>query len=339
MSQVIPLTGAISLTLIDQLSGDGPGSTVTVPAPFHLSTFGGQDVTIPVAPNPLKYSDFRGAINYDNFSITLTNLSYSSVTSSYRQIHYKQNNHVYANPYSVVFLGDVSPDMVFKTRTSTVPHTTSFVQQNATIEVSMYGYLDDSVTLWMQISDESHQQVTTIANSTTVTLSSNSLEAVLTELNLNNNTIAPQLIKTVLGATTPDPFLPNTSNKVAFINQSNTLLSQLANYSNSLSPTTQYTANLIIDKANVAKIIMQKNNYNYTTVPLCYGVCTARHPSRKQGWASASVTFNLSQYPVKQGDYLKFYIGPGPTAPRQGSIWDSFQLTTTVTNPPRIVFS
>lgn len=337
MSQVVPLTGAISLTLIDGLTGDGPGSVTVVPPPLRLSIFGGQDITIPVAPNPIKYSDFRGAMNYGNFTISLTNLSYNSITSTARAIYYKKDNHNYANHYPVLYLGDVTPNAVFKTKTCTLTGTTSIVEQNATIDVSMYGFLDDGVTLLMQINDEQYNVVTTLSSTSTTTLSSNSLSDVLTQLRLDN-TIAPQLIRSTTGLVSPDPFLQSTPT-VAFVNQSNALLSQLTNYANSLSPVTQYSANLVLNSPTQTSIVVTTNTYNYISYPLCYPICSASHPARKQGWSGVNRSFTLSHYPVSQGDNLKFYIGPGPGTATNGHIWSRFSLTIAVTNPPRLIFT
>ena len=339
MSQIVPLSGAIPFTLIDQLTGTLAGVPSQLPPPFRLSKFGGQDITIPVAPNPIKFSDFRGARNYSNYTFLLTNIGYNSITSTARSIYYRENQHYYGNPYSVVYLGDISTDLVFKTRSASVTGTTTVIQPNADITISMSGYLDADVTLWMQINNDEYAYPTTVQSTETITLSNASTADILDALNLRNNTVAPQIIATNTGDTLPDPFITNSTdfNAVQFTTQAN-VLTQLTNYANSLPTGTTYTASIALNENNQTRTTIQRVTYNTTNYPLCYGICRAHHAPRKQGWSGASATINVAQYGVKQGDYLRFYMGPGPSTPRQGHIWGSFSLTLTVTNSSRLVF-
>ncbi len=365
MTYIFPLTGSLSLTTIDQLTGT---SGVPSAQPFKLSTFGGQDFDIPRGTT-LRYSDFYGAINYyKNIGFRLTNVGFSNydpvannrvgytnnsqststiLDNAVYMVYYRNNGQVYRNPYYCLQFGDINGDLDIKTKHSTNTRTTTYALINANITFILNGYLDHDVTIYMQVNDEQYTD-TVQSNSTSTTLTNKSLTDILADLHLSKS--APQVIAAIGGENVPDPFLFITDpkvlilnpsllqNRVAFTNKSTAILNQLINYANTLSPNLQYTGTLAVDSHNVVSITLNQLTYTTANFPLCYSITTVEHHSPGQGNGGITATIKLNNYGVKLGDSVKFYMGAGPGSPTQGYIWGNFTVNYNINNTPLLTF-
>jgi len=342
-TQILPTTGSLALTEISSLSGNyESGGIGPLTVPYRLSELGGQDTDIPISPNPIRFSQFRGAINYNyNYRLLLTGLSEGSNYNNTYPLFYRSGLNNYQNPYSVVNLSNISRFLTLKTKGSSVDVSDTFVRRDGKLNCSISGYLDHDVTLWMQINNE--LRISKIQNNTavgTVELLANPKQNLLDQLLTGLNDIAPELVTTLTGTSQLDPFKV-TSSTLANILQGDSIIAALnraaADAATGTNALYKFAGTKSLTNTNNA-VVVTKVTYEDKLAPLCYSVGSMRHHERKQGWSSASFSVDLSKYPIDSNSEINFYIGEGPGAPRQGHIWGSTSLAIDIINTPTTTY-
>jgi len=309
--------------------------------PLRFGSYYNQDRGMPISGQPIKFSDFRGAVDYQfNYQFDFT------ANSSYGQTHtvfYKSNGAIHQNPYSVIALSSISDTLVFQTKGSTTNTAATVVRGNATLSGTLAGWLDCDVTLWMQFNNEEVDVTRKISGQQFVTLVNPTVNDILRKITDFNTIIAPKLVSKRVGVLLGqdrtyilDPHINSEISDISFPIQSAGSLNQLVAYVNTLGTDKVYSANFTKNK-NQITIKVKMVTYSATAYPLVYRLAGLHHGDRGQGNASTSFSVELGQYP--DGETIKFFMGPGPGTPRQGALWGNIGSRLVVFQPPTLDFT
>ena len=332
-TQILPTTGSLALTEISSLSGNYVGGGVgPLTAPYKLSELGGQDTDIPTSPSPIKFSQFRGAVNYNhNYRLLLTNLG-EGLADTYPLYYYTFAQ----NPYAVINLSNISRLLTLNTKGSSTNSDDTFVRRDAILNCSIAGYLDDGVTLWMQINNNVVATRTKLSGETTrrIDVPSNSNETLLNNILKGIDSLAPDLVTTLTNSKELDIFKRQINDKLYYTPSS--ILTKLNSIIDSVAGKSNQTYTVIGRSSpnGIYSFDLKTSTYEATVSPLCYTLGGMYHPARGQGWSSAEFTVKLEKYQINTGTPINLFIGAGPGAPRQGNIWGSTTLTVDITNTP-----
>ena len=343
MTSFLPTTGAMSLSAhISTLQGlTASGGFGDLVPPLRFGSYYNQDRGMPISGQPIKFSNFRGAVDYQfNYQFDFT------ANSSYGQTHtvfYKSNGAIHQNPYSVIALSSISDTLVFQTKGSTTNTAATVVRGNATLSGTLAGWLDHDVTLWMQFNNEEVDVTTKILGQQFVTLVNPTVNDILRKITDFNTIIAPKLVSKRVGVLLGqdrtyilDPHINAEISDISFPIQSAGSLNQLVAYVNTLGTDKVYSANFTKNK-NQITIKVKMVTYSATTYPLVYRLAGLAHHDRSQGNASTSFSVELGQYP--DGETIKFFMGPGPGTPKSGALWGNIRSRLVVFQPPTLDFT
>ena len=347
MTSFLPTTGAMSLSAhISTLPGlTASGSFGDLIPPLRFGSYYSQDRAMPIPGQPIKFSNFRGAVDYQfNYQFDFT------AKSSYGQTHtvyYKSNGVTFKNPYSVIALSSISDAFVFQTKGSTTNTAATVVRGNATLSGTLAGWLDHDVTLWMQINNQVVDVTEKISGQESVKFINPTVNDILLKITDFNTIIAPKLVSKRgasglfgYGDSTYilDPHINAEISDISFPIQSQGSLNQLVAYVNTLGTDKVYSANFAKNKSQII-INVKVVTYNVVTYPLVYKLAGLAHHERSQGNASTSFSVELGQYPIIYGTAIKFFIGPGPGTPQSGSLWGNIKSKLVVLQTPTLDFT
>ena len=345
---ILPTTGSLALTTIASLSGIRQTTPSLIigadTAPFRFSNLRGQDLDIPTGSAPLRFSNFRGAINY-NYNYSLYIASGLSTGVQDTDIYYRASNGNYLAPYKAKSLANISKYLTLYTKGASTNSTYIYALRNAVINATWAGVIDDTVTLWMQINNDSIPTISKTITNQTVSITTNTtvpgfISSVLAGLNIQ---IAPSIITTLDNQIAVNPFTIDTSTTISKSN----LLNFSTNVTSILTKLNEYLATIPgaktynLSYTSVTKTgvqLTQTASYIAKTTPLCYVLGSASEPSRGQHYVTKSVSVNLALYPITAGSTINFFIGPGPTTPTQGNQWN-VTLLLSVINTPGITYT
>lgn len=343
MTGFLPTTGPMALSAhISTLPGlTASGGFGDLVPPLRFGSYYNQDRGMPISGQPIKFSDFRGAVDYQfNYQFDFT------ANSSYGQTHtvfYKSNGAIHQNPYSVIALSSISDTLVFQTKGSTTNTAATVVRGNATLSGTLAGWLDHDVTLWMQFNNEEVDVTRKISGQQFVTLVNPTVNDILRKITDFNTIIAPKLVSKRVGVLLGqdrtyilDPHINSEISDISFPIQSAGSLNQLVAYVNTLGTDKVYSANFTKNK-NQITIKVKMVTYSATAYPLVYRLAGLAHHDRSQGNASTSFSVELGQYP--DGETIKFFMGPGPGTPSSGALWGNIRSRLVVFQPPTLDFT
>lgn len=338
---ILPTSGSLNLTTISALSGIKGASIGAASKPYRLSEFRGQDFDIPSGSNPIKFSNFRGAVSYNyNYSLIVT----SGLTTGAEDVnlYYYSNNNIIQNTYKVKPLGEISRMLNLQTKGSSTLSTDTFALKSAIVTASWSGLMDHDVGLWMQINNNTYAHQDKKLSSKTIKLNQPTFQGFIQQVEAGLDiTIAPEIVRDLTNKLILNPSASaNLANKNLFYFATNvdTIVSRLNLYFEQLTGSKTYSIALSY-KSNKNELTLQLATYASTTSPLCYLLGNAHEPKSGVNFASKSITVNLAMYPIQLGTPINFYMGPGPGNPSNGYKWGvngSIALNITVQNTPLI---
>lgn len=339
-TQILPTTGSLALTEISALSGRyDSGGIGPLTAPYKLSELGGQDTDISIAPNPIRFSQFRGAINYNyNYKLIITDISFND-NDTYPLFYYT-NTDLGENSYSVISLSNISRLLTLKTKGSVADDTDTFVRRDSKLNCTITGLIDHEFGLWMQINNEFKE--TKIRTNTTVSglsLQVNSKSSIFDQLISNVKQIAPGLVKTLEGDTTLDYFKTPTSATTNYIAARSNILEALNRAAlNTSNANITYNVNYTNTLGSSLRFNIYTTTYETRLAPKCYLLGKVTEYSRGINWASASFSVDLSKYPINYGSEIKLFVGAGPAWMYTGYSFSNTDVVIDIINIPTSVY-
>jgi len=297
------------------------------PNPVRISEYRHQDFDIPSAGSPIRFSDFKGAVNY----LPNTLLSFYNVSSNYKTpLCYTSKGRLILYTSNTIYLGDLNANSIIRTKGAPVAAATNskglssstYAMLDADIDVLISctdreddGDADDEFGLFFQKNtlgtDATKSNIYSVYTDVTLTLDHTTVKDFLQFLNLDAT--APQVLDTI-GTTTLDGFIFTSGNandkKTSYVFKKNTIsiLQRLIQISNQTNPQIQYT----IDDTDhdwqsdvlykdIGKIFVTQRTYANADVPLCHKYTISGK--------SHTITPSFSDLDTNFGDTYKLYVG------------------------------
>ena len=324
-TDILPVTGSLSLSTIGTLSGIKISPTIGPDtAPYRLRDFRGQDFDIPTGNDPIKFSSLRGAINYKrNYHLYIARPNDFLTTGNIDtdDLYYRSQTDILRAPYGAKSLGSISSMLDIKIKGSSTNSADTFaLTKGGVIVASWEGYINSQVTLWMQINNDTHpiiSKASPLSISESLFVKKTKLADIITSLAASQNiTIAPEILKNTLGELKLNPLTPVESTNI-FTQNSGALLRRLALIFNAY---TGIGYEIDIGQSKKTTVLLKVSSYNVGSfAPLCYAVGSVSASCQKL--VSSACTIPLSKYPISSGSIIKFYMGPGPSNAKGGSVW------------------
>jgi len=335
---ILPVSGTIRFSQIASLSGNKGASIGTASKPYRLSEFAGQDYDIPNTSKPVRFSNFYGAINY-NYNYLLYLNSGLSTGVQDTDLFYYDNSKISQAPYKAKSLGNISRMLKLQTKeTPNILTTDTFALKSATLNASWQGILDDSVSLWMQINNQTYSYTSKQLSTQQLTITNATFNSFIQTIETGLDiTIAPEIVKSLQDTLVINPFSKTNSDNFYLAKGVNDVIAKLNNYLKTLGGAKLYSIGG--QNATSKNFTFSISTYSQTTAPLCYLLGYAYEPRKGQNFASKSITVNLSNYPIQLGYPVNLYMGPGPTTPASGRLWGvggSMTLSINIVNTPLI---
>lgn len=344
MTSFLPTTGSLSLSAnIDILNGLSGLDIIEQPRPIRFSRYYNQDTDIP-ATGPLRFSDFRGAVDYQYNYLFQFDVNASKGQTS--TIYWYNNNKIEKNPYKVVALSALGVSFELHTKGTTTDPTDTVVRTDATLSGNFTGWMGAGVGLWLQINNQTHTLQTRRVLTDTYTLVSPSLNDIVENISKNDTLIAPKLVKDSRGEFILDPYIDisdapknfSISKRFAFSQKGELALNQLIKYINSLSSTRTYVANFN-NFYKYKRLTIDVYEYESGTFPLTHLLVRAVHSPKGSGYGTGTFNINLAKYLTQGGVSINLFMGPGPTAPVDGHIWGTMKCNMLIINNITLNFS
>jgi len=339
---ILPASGALNLTAISSLSGIKGVSVGAATKPYRLSEFRGQDFDIPSGSNPIKFSNFKGAVSYNyNYSLIVN----AGLTSGAENInvYYYSNSNIVQNTYKVKPLGEISRMLNLQTKGSSTLSTDTFALKSAIVTASWSGLMDHDVGLWMQINNSTYTHQDKKISSKNITMSQPTFQGFIQQIEAGLDVvIAPEIVQDISNKYVVDPnAITNLTKKdtLYFATNVETIVARLNLYFKQLTGVKTYSITAISYQVATKKLTLNLSTYETVASPLCYLVGYAHEPRSGVNYGSVSIQVDLSKYPIQLGAPINFYMGPGPGSPGGGYKWGvggSIALNITVKNTPLI---
>ena len=276
-------------------------------APVKLSEYYHQDYDVPLSGNPVRFSNFLGAVNY--WQNTL--LSVYSVPLNYNKTisYYGPGNRVANYTGKSTYLGDINGDTIIRAKhsdssfaTNSAGHVSStYAMLNGILVSSKIANTTTPTQIFLQKNGANTSATSTTYTETTISVNGKTYAQVFASLGLGS--IAPQTILNELGLSVLDPFTFATSQAYFYFGfNTQSVLNRLVELSNQTNPSIQYAINdlRINNFTKTASFGISKRTYTSGASPLCY----------KIDYTGLSVTTSLSALTnIAFGDVFKVYLG------------------------------
>jgi hypothetical protein len=276
----------------------------TSPVPVRLSEYYQQDLNTPIVGQPIRFSNFLGAVNYiPDTTILFNKVPYNH---QYQIATVDDTLRTTLVPNLVTKLADLNANSIIRTRSSSDASaanlngtvSTTYAMLNGVLNFNTFGSTSsDPITFYIQKNSNTINLTLATATSSVIAKVNPTIGDFLSYLNLN--AAAPAVVN-VLGQEAADPLINHNRGTLYINSNSKNILNQLIVLSNQANPTQQYSLNITNNYFFIFEYItftiITKKYYQINT-PLCYKVTGS--------------SINLSKIPVNLGDVLTIYAYKG----------------------------